>query len=98
MTKPNKTPEIAVQLIVPGGKNVVKLMTLSEAIKKMARVRCASTPKNLKNCKNCGLNGFDMCALILETEGHVKLAAAMLNALFDGQLAAKMRGKNERKI
>lgn len=75
---------IAVQIIVPGGKNVVKVLTLRDALLKMARAKCAygNGP-----CRKCNLSKTITCEELLFDNGCVEQVVPLLNALFDGQLA-----------
>ena len=92
MPTKKKPLEIAVQIIIPGGKNVVQVMTVREAMLKIARGACAQATGP---CKKCGLSGYDMCENILYDKGYLKDAAVMLNALFDGNISKPAKKHKE---
>ena len=75
---------IAVQIIVPGGKNVVKVLPLRDALLKIARAMCVYSNGP---CRKCTLNKTLTCETLLFDEGYIEKAVPLLNALFDGQLA-----------
>ena len=75
---------IAVQIIVPGGKNVIKVLPLRTALLKIARAMCVY---HTGPCSKCNLNKTLTCENLLFDEGYIEQAVPLLNALFDGQLA-----------
>ena len=87
----NTKLDIAVQIIIPGGKNVIKILSVRDAILKLSRVAC-----NLDEgpCNKCSLNHTDICETVRYDEGYMKQAAKMLDALFDKRLGriAKKQG------
>ena len=92
MAVKKKPLQIAVQIVIPGGKNVVKVMTVRKATLKVARGLCSQATGE---CKNCQLKGCDMCETILYDDGYLKDAAAMLNALFDGGISKTAKKHKE---
>ena len=92
MVVKKKPLQIAVQIIIPGGKNVIKILDVYEATLKVARGLCAQATGP---CKKCGLCGYDMCENVLYDEGYMKDAAVMLNALFDGGISKTIKKHKE---
>ena len=78
-----KLLQIAVQIIVPGGKNVVKVLTVYDAVHKISRALCA---REEGPCSTCSLKDTDICEITRYDEGYMAGAADALQALFDGNI------------
>lgn len=72
--------KIAVQIIVPGGKNVVKVLTVYDAVHKISRALCA---REEGPCAECSLKDTDICEMVRYDEEYMNQAADALQALFD---------------
>jgi len=78
-----KLLQIAVQIIVPGGKNVVKVLTVYDAVHKISRALCA---REEGPCSTCSLKDTDICEITRYDEDYMAAAADALQVLFDGNI------------